>query len=258
MSKKIFIYTLSLFFISACQIVNTKNNNISETQQVSESQQLILVTVKNWKTIYGTLQLYQRNKQNEWHSIGKHIQVIIGKKGSAWDQKIYRHYHFAGPVRKEGDYRTPMGLFPIEYSFGFSAKPITDKLPYIHVINSTVCIGDRSSKFYNKIVTLNSSIKKDWRDNKDMNEQMREIPVYKYGLVIGYNMRPVRVGDGGCVFMHIWRKDYRGTAGCTAMSEKNIKYIIRWLDQCKNPILVQLPLNKYKSLQKVWGLPLLH
>ena len=63
---------------------------------------------------------------------------------------------------------------------------------------------------------------------------------YKYGIVVDHNGisegEKSAKGAGSCIFLHI--KDIP-TAGCTVMSEAQIKEIMKWLDAKKNPLLVQ-------------------
>jgi hypothetical protein len=44
-------------------------------------------------------------------------------------------------------------------------------------------------------------------------------------------------------------------AGCTAMDPFNMEEIINWLDETKNPVLVQLTKQLYSELQINWILP---
>ena len=44
-------------------------------------------------------------------------------------------------------------------------------------------------------------------------------------------------------------------AGCTAMDPDKMKEIVYWLDETKNPVLVQLTKQLYLELMRKWGLP---
>jgi D-alanyl-D-alanine dipeptidase len=54
-------------------------------------------------------------------------------------------------------------------------------------------------------------------------------------------------GAGSCIFIHIKKVP---TAGCTVMSEAEMKEIIRWLDEKKYPLLVQGPQKVADQLMK--------
>ena len=45
------------------------------------------------------------------------------------------------------------------------------------------------------------------------------------------------------------------TAGCTAMSEENLRAMIAWLDPSRHPLYILLPAKEYLRLRGAWGLP---
>jgi hypothetical protein len=55
--------------------------------------------------------------------------------------------------------------------------------------------------------------------------------------------------------LHVWKGPEIATSGCTAMSEKNLLDIIRWLDPARHPLLVQLPEPIYNERRVEWNLP---
>ena len=74
---------------------------------------------------------------------------------------------------------------------------------------------------------------------------------YRYGIVVDHNgitdgSKSER-GAGSCIFIHIKKVP---TAGCTAMSEDDIKTILLWLNPKANPLLVQGVSGDIKSLIK--------
>ena len=62
--------------------------------------------------------------------------------------------------------------------------------------------------------------------------------LYKYGIVIEYNTRPVVPGAGSAIFFHIWRDRATPTSGCIATAELGIVRILRWLDPAEKPATV--------------------
>ena len=62
--------------------------------------------------------------------------------------------------------------------------------------------------------------KKDWNSYEIM---LRDDGLYDRGLVINHNMNPSLVKYGSAIFMHIWPSEMFSTAGCTAMSKKNMR-----------------------------------
>ena len=68
----------------------------------------------------------------------------------------------------------------------------------------------------------------------------RDDNLYKLGVFVGHNkeQRPFR---GSCIFLHIQRDTNASTAGCTSMKEKELLQLMRWLDEKKRPLLLQVP-----------------
>ncbi|MBC7473475.1 MAG: L,D-transpeptidase family protein [Candidatus Sericytochromatia bacterium] len=234
--------------------------------------QMILVKSKNWEAINSQISLYEKKSiKDTWHQVGNSFPAVLGKKGMGWGRGIYdRQDAINNTFRQEGDKRAPAGIFDIGEAFGIASseqakKEINLKIPYTYLNDSMRCIGDGNSKYYNTIVDIDQ-IKKDWA-NDDDNEKMRyeglrDEMAYKWGFFINNNvdsnhdisMKRDKKG-GSCIFMHIWKDQDTGTSGCTAMEEKNIKHILNWLDNQKNPIVVQLPITEYTRLQAKWDLP---
>ncbi len=59
---------------------------------------------------------------------------------------------------------------------------------------------------------------------------------YKYSVVINYNMSPVLAGKGSAIFLHCMTGNY--TAGCVAVPENDMLYILKHLDGNKDPIII--------------------
>src|SRR6185437_16772052 len=78
----------------------------------SNANQMILVTVPDWNTIEGTLRTYQRDHGGAWREVGAVRPVVIGKSGAAWGIGLSPAQH-DGPQKREGDGRSPAGVFRI-------------------------------------------------------------------------------------------------------------------------------------------------
>ncbi len=200
--------------------------------------QLITVTTKD---IQGTLRRYERKMvSGNWKEIGSPFKVVIGKNGLAGEN-----------LKREGDGKAPYGLFTLGNAFGYSSFP-ESKLNYAKSLPSHECVDDVKSKYYNQIVDRSLHKDADWNSSELMK---RNDDLYKLGIVVNYNTKNTEPGNGSCIFLHIWRNDSTGTAGCTAMEENNILELMKWLDQTKNPLLAQLPEGDYESHKKIWDLP---
>ncbi|MGD9108278.1 MAG: L,D-transpeptidase family protein [Gammaproteobacteria bacterium] len=230
-----------------------KATNIPMPIILKQSKQLVLVTTNNWRAKHGTLQYFNRAKINKkWQAVSKPFTILVGQTGLAWNA-AYRKFHLTGPYKTEGDFKSPAGAFSLKYAFGFAqTKDPQIKLAYIPLKNSTVCVADPNSKYYNQIIDRKKITNPDWR----YQEIMRSTNQYQYGIIADYNRPNAKPYDGSCIFVHIWDQPYSaGTAGCTAMSEENLKKLLYWLDPAAKPVIVQLPQKQYQLLKSSWQLP---
>lgn len=160
------------------------------------------------------------------------------------------HHPADDPVKREGDGRSPAGIFRLGTAFGYAPRQdAPTKMPYLSLTPNTECVDDSRSAYYNRIVER-SAVTPDWSSS----EHMRSITEYRWGLVVDNNPHARPLG-GSCVFIHIWDGPGRGTAGCTAMSEPWIGTILRWLDPAAHPLLMQMPLPEYRRVRKDLLLP---
>ena len=232
-------------------------------------KKLIVVTTPHWDSVQGTLTRYEKQvigdrgpgtgnskttaTDGTWKQVGEPIPVVVGHGGLAWDPGLARGHSdlYPGPVKHEGDGRSPAGAFPLNRGvFGFAVSLPGSRM-YMPLTLTTECVDDPASRYYTQIVDRAQVDRVDWNSS----EKMRSVPGYRWGVVVNYNGDdPVR-GDGSCIFVHQWSGPAGGTAGCTAMSRDNIETIVRWVDGKKRAALVQLPKSEYERLRKHWGLP---
>jgi hypothetical protein len=232
----------------------------------AQSTQMIVVTVPDWNTIDGQLQRFERASTHDaWQSAGEPIAVVVGKNGMGWGFGVItvndpRIRTASDPVKKEGDNKSPAGVFDLGTAFGDAEQPLQgSKLPYLSLTASVECVDDVSSRYYNRVVDR-TAVNPDWNSS----EHMRNVgDPYRWGIVVDNNStvatnadHPVP-GGGSCVFLHIWRGSGRPTAGCTAMAQPNLESLLLWLDPARHPLLVQMPEQKYELLARRWKLPAL-
>lgn len=223
-------------------------------QLLSESIQAVIVTTKDWNAFQGTAQLYERpNAKLDWTPKGESFPVVVGKNGLAWSEDVsYLLDQKPEKTKKEGDGKAPAGVFDLKSTFGSAAKPEFVKLPYTKLEESTECVDDTDSASYNRIVDRFKIGNFDW----DSSEKMLAVGTeYDLGIFVAHNSNPVKRGNGSCIFLHIWKDENSGTAGCTAMKRESIETILAWLDLAKKPVLIQFPDSEYKKLQPKWKLP---
>jgi D-alanyl-D-alanine dipeptidase len=222
------------------------------------STQILVVTTQDWNGVEGTLQMYERAQaRKRWKAAGGPISVVVGKNGLGWSAGVASDAGWRGadePVKKEGDGKSPAGIFRLSTAFGYAAQePPGWKMPYLSITPSVECVDDARSKFYNRVVDR-AAIAPDWSSSEQM---QRADGQYRWGLVTDYNAEPVTAGAGSCIFLHIWLGPGVGTTGCTAMAQEQLEGVLARLDPARRPLLVQLPRAQYKKLKRRWKLPAL-
>lgn len=230
---------------------------VSSAALLAAARQMVVVTTADWSAVRGALDLYERGPDGAWRAarVRRPASIVVGKNGTAWDPGLAPPVK--GPIKVEGDGKSPAGVFAFGAAFGFAgaAEAAWLKLPYVPVTPTLHCVDDAASGVYNRLVdTATAARDIDWKSS----EKMRQIaPAYQWGVVVEYNTRPVVPGRGSCVFLHIGGEGGHGTAGCTAMADSELKAVMEWLDPGQAPVLVQLPLQAYAALRTAWSLPAL-
>lgn len=217
----------------------------------AESLQAVVVTTNGPAAIQGEARIYERKDlKSKWKKIGDEFPIVVGRSGLGWS--LDTAPEGINEFKREGDGKSPAGLFPLTFAFGRPEKPGDVKLSYTKLENYSECVDDVASNHYNKLVDRLKIGNFDWKSS----EKMLEVgPEYDLGLFVAHNSYPVRRGDGSCIFLHVWKDASTGTSGCTAMQRDNLVRILGWADPAKNPYLVQLTEADHKKYQKAWNLP---
>ncbi|HVI55097.1 MAG TPA: L,D-transpeptidase family protein [Luteibacter sp.] len=236
-------------------ILLTASSGAFETPAAwSVSRQMVVVTTDGWDADHGILRTYVR-EGTQWKPQGPATDVTIGTHGSAWGVGLNPPEH-DGPVKKEGDGRSPAGVFRIGDAFGYAQTHAT-ALPYRALTVSDYCVDVDGSPYYNQLV---DATKVGEKAVAGATEPMRRDlhfdgdHAYRIGFVIEHNPDG-RKGAGSCIFAHVWKSPTSPTAGCTAMTDAAMERLLGWLDPKKKPVFVLLPASEYARLREAWNLP---
>ena len=202
-----------------------------------DTRQLILVLAESRGMVPANVWLLERGKlRSHWHIAEGPWPANIGKNGVGWGRDSLGTPNPGGyPDKKEGDGRSPAGVFRVPAAFGTTkTAPSGLRLPWLSCTATLRGVDDIQSKYYNQIVDEASVPDKDWNSAEIMR---REDGLYDLGLLISHN--PERLaGAGSCIFLHIWKGPGQGTAGCTALAFEHVQKIAAWLDPACGPCLV--------------------
>lgn len=219
------------------------------------SRQLLLVITPSDSSSSGQLYRFERsNSTSNWRIVSRAIPVRVGRNGLGWGTGQTSSVPKNFPLKKEGDGKSPAGIFELGTVFGFAPAEKMNglKMPYLQITGGMECIDDVRSKYYNRIIDWQQVEKPDWQSS----EKMRKIvPEYELGVIVNYNTDTPEAGKGSCIFLHIRGGPEEPTSGCTAMSTDVMKELAFWLDKEKHPVIVQLTKQLYQQLKNTWALP---
>ncbi len=218
------------------------------------ARQMLVVVSEDFAANQGRMRRFERDADGPWRPVGDDVAVTLGKNGLAWGRGISGEPPVGGPVKVEGDGRSPAGVFTFSTAFSYRPEDLwqPSKMPMHRVTSETICVESINSKEYNRILDENTVAVHDW-DSPD--RMLRPDGLYRYGLMVNHNAPDTKAGSGSCIFMHLWRRPGAPTVGCTAMNEPAMLAVQAWIDASKKPVLVQLPRAELKRLAPLWGAP---
>lgn len=222
--------------------------------QLPEPLQAVAVVTADWDATTGVLQRFERAAAGEaWRAVGEPFRVTVGRTGVAWGVGLHPTVEGGdGPVKREGDGKSPAGVFALSGAFGYAPEAPWIRLPYLAADENTECVDDMRSRWYNLGVDRRAVPSPDWNSHEEMR---RGDELYRLGVWVDHNTAPQVPGRGSCIFLHIWAGPTVPTSGCTAMTPASIEALLRWLDPRARPVLVQLPAAEYDRRAAGWDLP---
>lgn len=220
------------------------------------SRQMVMVTTDGWNTNHGSLQRFTRGTSG-WVAAGPSAPVTIGKTGAGWGLGL-NSPQTDGPVKREGDNRSPAGVFRIGQTFGYAAH-VDTAMPYRALSATDYCVDVSGATHYNQIVdadVVGATAVKGSTEPMRRDIHLNGDQLYREGFVILSN--PAAVPQAGsCIFGHVWRSPTSPTAGCTAMTPATMQSLLAWLKPDDQPVFVLLPRAEYQRLRASWHLPLI-
>jgi L,D-peptidoglycan transpeptidase YkuD (ErfK/YbiS/YcfS/YnhG family) len=201
---------------------------VRNVSRIGASRQLIFATNRDASSPLVTVHLLEKD-WGPWMLVSQAFRATIGEKGFAFTDE-----------KREGDGKSPTGIFSLGTTFGY-APSISTKMAYRQATDDDFWVDDPDSEDYNKWVRgrpMAASYEKMKRDDD----------LYKYGVVIEYNMNPVVKGKGSAIFLHVWRGEGKPTLGCVAVSGDKILRILGWLDPARRPLIVMGTESELRSL----------
>ncbi|MEZ0168145.1 succinylglutamate desuccinylase/aspartoacylase family protein [Microvirga sp. TS319] len=128
--------------------------------------------------------------------------------------------------KREGDTRTPIGVFPLRYGF-FDRAALPDfprDLAFPFVPLSDDMIWEEEGSEYNRLVFSENDERSAERLSRPRPERLFDVII-----PIGFNDSVPEIGRGSAIFIHAARADMSGTAGCIGIPKERMSDLVRRL-----------------------------
>lgn len=203
-----------------------------------KSEQLVLAVARSWNSTTADLRRFER-VAGALRRVGGSSEVELGRAGLGWGRGLHPP-SLAGPRKREGDGRSPAGLFRFGTAFGAAEGPSNLRWPYLRTTATLRCVDDPAHPDYGALLETNPPPAVPFRSAETMQPTSR---VYDLGLVVEHNL-PAEPGAGSCIFVHLATSERRPTSGCTALDRGSLEALLDWLAPEKTPLFVQLPASE--------------
>ena len=130
-----------------------------------------------------------------------------------------------GHKKKEGDLITPLGTYKINQIFYRKdrVKKLFSKIKKIEIKKNMGWCNDSKSSKYNRLVRYPFKFNSEKLYRKDN--------IYDIILVLNYNTNPIKKNKGSAIFIHVAKKKFEKTEGCLAISKKQLKEIVKFINK---------------------------
>lgn len=188
---------------------------VDALREAKNTDQLLITAATGTLAV---VSLHIRDCTGTWYET-MNVQGAIGSKGLG--------------KQKEGDKKTPVGIFRFTDAFGIREDP-GSVIPYVRVDDSWWWVGDADSAHYNRFVSTRDTLR-DWADGTS--EHIITFgSVYHYVLALNYNTERIPHA-GSAIFLHCLRSPGSPTAGCIAIPEENMVQVLRTVDKTCSVII---------------------
>jgi len=125
--------------------------------------------------------------------------------------------------KKEGDYKTPKGIFKLNKLYFREDRlgKVKCKIKKKIITKKMAWCDDPNHRKYNQEITISKKMQKENLYRKDHK--------YDYIITINHNHKKIPY-KGSAIFIHL-TNDYKPTAGCVALKKKDFEILLKIIDQ---------------------------
>ena len=183
------------------------------------STQLITVVASTRRSTQGALRLWTR-RAGCWQQVAGPWTAWLGGNGTS-------------PAKREGDRRTPTGIFGfLRTMYGVAANPGVH-FAYRRLVCGDWWVEDPASPYYNRFRHVRCGSSPTFRTTSE--DMSRSPTAYRHLAVIAYNTSPVVPGRGSGIFLHV--SSGRPTLGCVSLPLPRLVATLRWLRPAAKPLI---------------------
>ncbi len=120
---------------------------------------LIIITVPEMTSVKATLHTFERKSPADaaWQRSGPPETAVVGASGIGWSEDFDYLAKKDEPMKREGDKRTPAGIFRVAGPFGFEPNKINGYTKLEP--GRSFCVDDPTSLLYGRSSARNSPLK---------------------------------------------------------------------------------------------------
>jgi L,D-peptidoglycan transpeptidase YkuD (ErfK/YbiS/YcfS/YnhG family) len=194
-------------------------STFADRLETGSATQLITVVARRRASTQGSLRLWTKRGAC-WRQSAGPWTAWLGQRGTS-------------PAKREGDRRTPTGIFGfLRTMYGVAAGPGVH-YPYRRVVCGDWWVEDPASPYYNRFRHVRCGSSPPFRTTSE--DLSRSPTAYRHFAVIAYNTRPVVPGRGSGIFLHVTTG--RPTLGCVSLPLPRLVATLRWLRPAAAPLI---------------------
>ncbi len=187
--------------------------------ETGQATQLVTVVARTRASTQGTLRLWQK-RGGCWRSANGPSAAWLGQRGTS-------------PAKREGDRRTPTGIFGFgRVMYGIAPNPGV-AFRYRRIVCGDWWVEDPASPYYNRFRHVRCGAKPPFRVKSE--DMSRSPTAYRHLAVVAYNTSPVVPGRGSGIFLHA--STGRPTLGCVSLPLTRLVTTLRWLRPAARPLI---------------------
>lgn len=226
------VFSLGSISASHLERIEASPDWVKKLSAAQNAKQLFILAGVGQTTAW--ISLHEKDGLGQWHQLMS-TPGFIGKNGLG--------------KTKEGDGKTPVGIFHFNKAFGIAPDPGC-ALPYTQVDENIYWSGDvRPGMKYNEMVDIRKFPDLD----KEASEHIADYTVhYVYCLNISYN-EEATPGDGSAIFLHCLAPMKPYTGGCVAIPQDKMRFVMQTVrPNCV--VLIDSLKNISPALADDWGI----